>query len=618
LDSALNNIFLIWGEKELTKFVLNLSTNDLPCTVLNLCEKPIFRIDNIESDKIIFIDGKKIIYNDPLKFIMDYRDLIGTLSINLNSQYWLATNMASKNRFNSKLPLLLQQIEACSIVIGQNLNNLVIYRPDLAIISSLRAMIGRDEFNLIYSRWYVKKRLLIEKCHALATHLKSFIGLFYRLILIRLFFNNKFGVDLDLSKKTYALKTFFYPSTIDDNNDYAYHDPMFGRLPQFLSKSGNMIIITHIINNYKNCIEKINRHKHFTIIPIEYWLSTYRIVKSFFEMIFFPLRKKVPEFVSYRGMNVSGIIKLELYRKCNDISLQQYVFFGMMEAFFKTQHIDQYIYTYENNPWEKMSISAIRKISPLTKIVGFQHAVVPQSSVNVFSSDEEYNSMLFPDKIICVGQETIDIINQHSSQSIKALTIGCGLRYEYLQTLFRKSRNHIQKILVVPEGVSGVVPMLNYVIRELMNKQEYQITLRFHPSLTYEALKAELDYDLNKIDNIFLSKSSLQDDLKEHDLCIYWGSTVALEALSMGTPLIHYNMQTLLSYDPLFCCKYLKWTVTETDSLSNTIETINSMGQKEFSFQMEQALNYIRSYFYPVTEKNMQVFLCETDQQELN
>ena len=106
-----------------------------------------------------------------------------------------------------------------------------------------------------------------------------------------------------------------------------------------------------------------------------------------------------------------------------------------------------------------------------------------------------------------------------------------------------------------------------------------------------------------------ISGLSLEEDLFNADLCIYWGSTVALEALSMGIPLIHYNMQTKLSFDPLFRCNNLKWNVTNNDSLCELIETINSLSNKEYIWKTNQAKEYINRYFYPVNDNNMSKFL---------
>ena len=48
-----------------------------------------------------------------------------------------------------------------------------------------------------------------------------------------------------------------------------------------------------------------------------------------------------------------------------------------------------------------------------------------------------------------------------------------------------------------------------------------------------------------------------------------------------------YNNQTILSYDPLFRCKHIKWIITEDKSLRRVIESINYVSEAEYLYQVE-------------------------------
>jgi hypothetical protein len=285
------------------------------------------------------------------------------------------------------------------------------------------------------------------------------------------------------------------------------------------------------------------------------------------------------------------------------------VYYPLIVSFVKSANIVHYIHTYENNPWEKMAIAGIQDTLPSIKTTGFQQAVVPQASVNVFNSAEELVSMPLPDRILCVGQEPLNIINKYSESLQPNAGVSCGLRYKYLQYINAKPRKKIVKILITPEGVPSVLPMPNYVLDQLKHSHEYQLTFRFHQALPYKTVKAKYLFELDDITNATISEASLQEDLLSHDLCIYWGSSVALEALSMGMPLIHFDMQIYLSYDPLFRCKYLKWIVNNNVSLHDVIEIIDSMSDEEYDRQVFKAKKYIESYFYPVTDERLSKFL---------
>jgi len=110
--------------------------------------------------------------------------------------------------------------------------------------------------------------------------------------------------------------------------------------------------------------------------------------------------------------------------------------------------------------------------------------------------------------------------------------------------------------------------------------------------------------------NVSLSKNlSVKDDVESADIVIYWGSSVALEASMMGKPVIHFDSGTVLSYDPLFENTALKWTVTEKDRLLDIIDSIYALSDEEFCLQQQKARQYLRNYFYPVTENGLQKFV---------
>jgi hypothetical protein len=553
------------------------------------------------------LEESDLICQDSTAFLQDYRDLMNKLSTHMPFPIWWATNIASKNRFSSRIPILLQQIEVCAKTIASDFCSLIIYKPDFSIISTLKSLCIKSGMELSYVHGYVRYHLLKQRLRSIASLLKSCLQLIYRLTVLRLFYKSKLHQTSNLGIT--VLKSFFYEKSLDEKNGYSYKDPIFGRLPDFLANKYNLVILTDILGRYFQCIKKINLQKNFTIVPVEYWLSIKSILSSFFEVLISRLDKKMPDVIDYRGINVSAIFRTELYRKCNDIPLQQFLFYPLMQACSKSNKIQNYIQSCENYPWEKMALAGIREVKPNTKTIGFQHAVVPQASVNMFISSEEQKNMPLPQNIFCVGQEPLDIINIFSESTLNNIETSCGLRYEYLQKLEVKPRKKIQKILIAPEGLPNVVPMINYVLDQLKIRQEYRLTFRFHPNLPYEKVQKKFGFDLGTVANANVSQALLQDDLMNHDLCIYWGSTVSLEALSVGIPLIHYDTQTVLSYDPLFRCRHLKWTVTKYDSLPDVIEKINSLSNKDFFRQVNLAKEYIANYFFPVTDENLEKFI---------
>ncbi|MBM3252536.1 MAG: hypothetical protein FJZ11_07160 [Candidatus Omnitrophica bacterium] len=186
----------------------------------------------------------------------------------------------------------------------------------------------------------------------------------------------------------------------------------------------------------------------------------------------------------------------------------------------------------------------------------------------------------------------------------------CGLRFEYLFQVPLSQRKQSKNILVALEGIFGAYKVVNYVLRELAGDKQYRVRLRTHPLLPLKDFQNKLDYNFQEVPNFELSHgSSLTQDIEWSDVVIYWGSTVALEALSMGKPVIHFDTGSVLSYDPLFECNNLKWSVRENEPLKPVIEKITSLDEDDFIRRRNAAKEYLKQYFYPVTEENLNKFI---------
>ena len=66
--------------------------------------------------------------------------------------------------------------------------------------------------------------------------------------------------------------------------------------------------------------------------------------------------------------------------------------------------MESFLFTYENNPWERMCMMAVKSQAPQTKVTGYQHTVVPHASANMFISSHERGRLPMPDRILTVGE----------------------------------------------------------------------------------------------------------------------------------------------------------------------------------------------------------------------
>lgn len=266
-----------------------------------------------------------------------------------------------------------------------------------------------------------------------------------------------------------------------------------------------------------------------------------------------------------------------------------------------------------------MCIAALRQVSPKTHIIGYQHTIVSHASANMFMSRYEYGIMPIPDKVLTVGGVTRNIMERYGSFKKDFIRTSCGLRFEYIFNIKRLARKNTGNILVGLEGIKEVHKMVGYVLKELGGDKEYNVRIRTHPVLSWEYFRKSHGFDLAKYPNFHLSAGgSLKEDLEWADIVVYWGSTIGVEALNIGRPVVHYDIGSIFNYDPLFESSDLKWVVNEKMRLAATLDKIRKLNDEEFLSAWEKAKMYLSNYFYPINKENLAEFAKDSTEVTLS
>ncbi|MDP2652761.1 MAG: hypothetical protein Q8Q08_01895 [Candidatus Omnitrophota bacterium] len=540
-------------------------------------------------------------------FLRDYVNLIGELSSEFNSRLWWATELSSKNRFNSNLPFLLQKfLTAVRAVQREDGDTLVIAGAPWEIVPSLKKFLGHSKIScrVVMNRPWIELRLL-------AGWLKRILSVTRQILdnLGRWAAAQGLGSRIRRSLKDgpfYCLKTFIYDSSFDADGNYK--DAFFGPLVPFLEGEGKKVLIfANILGNYAGCVKKIAACGRPVIVPMEALASPFAIVADSLRALFYHVRSRKD--LRFFGQGVRDIVNNELKASYCRISPYQILHYGYTKSLLKAAKIETFALTYENNPWEKMCMTALREDSPQTKIAGYQHTVVPQASANMFISKEEEKLIPRPDVVLTVGEAPKEIIGRYSPSRTVPVHAAGALRYQYLFSLPPLPRVREKKLLLALEGIFDVYHMVNYAMGQLKGS-DWQVTVRTHPVLPLDAIRHKLACRPEDLPNFRLSQgTSLKEDMERSDAVMYWGSTVALEAAWAGKPVVHFNLQSVLSYDPLFECGAFKWVVTRNDSLPAALSAIHALDEPSFAAQRDSAKQYLQSYFHPVTPDSLRKFL---------
>jgi len=556
--------------------------------------------------------------------LRDYIEVVGMLGEwNGHASLWWMTDIASKNAYWSPLlrPLneLIRCLDAIETAKGKN-NPLFILNPLWPTLMALKRTASDNNWDLtmLFQPWsgIISKWLGKEKTWVLM--LRSALGTLREIARA----NRSFGRQhrsREKREQVYLIKSFVYPDAFRD--DGSYHDPFFGKLANYLAEelSGKIKVITVALgfNLKQDCYRKMKNLKGATVVPLEGILCYRDVIKGLcrlsWTMIFHPF--KVKGKAMFLGCDIADLLNELLNSGGWRISFFHYMHYAVGERLVKYYDIVACALTYEGNPWERAFIAGIRKSDPGTHIIGYQHTVIPQAAVNMFQSPREMDGIPLPDILLTTGEVPADILQKHGAFPKERIKVSCALRFQYLdgmqvQPRYRSDNHDKTRILVALCGVKETLPLLRYAIDQAHSFNHIDFLIRAHPVLPFEQLRQWVD-DVNILpSNIKISKgTAVMEDIMACDSVLYWGSSVALEGIRMGKPVIHFNQDDFLSYDPLFDLKDFKWVINSKDNIPDIMGQIDSIPDNTFKELRDRAHHYVISYHNPVSREAMSPFL---------
>ena len=546
------------------------------------------------------------------KFIQLYIDLIGKLGSKYNSIYWWVTQTSSKNQFGSKffenLFYFYIIINEIKLLQKKQKINMLIINSSKTIYQSLNKYCNENNIKITIHDIHIYN---ISK--NLFKKYKNILYFLYRkwkkIYLSHKYLKKIFNKNFQSNKKYYILKTWLYSRTINENNKY--HDSFFGVLPEYLiKKCKEIMIITDIIEDYHSNIKKIANNNDFFLITPEFFDKYSDPIRCIINI--YSNKIKINEKIDFEGFDISDILRAELneeYTK-NQI-LNDYMYKFYIEGMLNIVDIDTFTTTYENYPWEKMCFLTLKKRSPQTHIIGYQHAAICKASIMMNLSNYEKNIIPIPDKINTMGKISKDYLKKYGNYNGKNIKESCALRFEMPPPLKEIKKNKTYKILIALRGIPKVtIGLVNFIYDSLKDNKQYSIIMRTHPTLHINQFKDNLNFDIKSWKNLLMSTNkSVKKDIQESDIIIYEGSMLSIESLMMGKPVIHVELNDLLNSDPLFQCTSFKYTVDKKEDLIKKIRNIYQFSDDEYYKKQISARKYIDNYVYNITDERLNDFI---------
>lgn len=543
-----------------------------------------------------------------LDFEKEYVDFIGGLNRDYNSLHWWATTASYKGTFISNLCRTVFNYYCVTSLIKKQGRNYILINNDAVLNNSIKKFCGENGIDCILLD-PVKNRTGIAYLRRYVMSCVYFIcNGWVRKTLASVQLSEVIKKASKKDKPCYVIRSWLDSRSFLRGGEYK--DLYFGSLPGYLKQKGeNIIILGGILTGYREMVHKIRKAKNFTVMPQEYFIGYFDyfkiIILNFFN------KPKISKPVMFCGLDVTDFLRESLkkdyeYNEINKNLIHYYYIRGVL----KKIKVSVFLYPFENQSWEKMSIVAFKKHSPSTRLIGYAHSSFRPYLFGYLCSKKEEKSIPFPDKIITVGEEFRSILEKSGNYTNNVkISAGCALRYEHMLNRNSIKRNKYGKILVaLSMDIDYSLKLLKLLSDFLTTRDDYEVILRPHPFMLIDVILDKYNIKLHR--GFRISKGQrLEEDLKESIAVIYADTTSCMEALMCGVPVIYVDLKEQASLDPLFNINSLKWSISDKNELSTVIDNIHGMDDEEYLRKWSKAAIYLKRYFYPVEEKYMKEFI---------
>ena len=532
------------------------------------------------------------------------------------SAVWWLTDIASKNRFRSPLPthltILVRTIAACSMVrpvdrelcvlgiswpVAAALRNLgpdcVLREPPVGGGKRLARRVGamtREALGLARGAFASTRRILEARRR------------------------DSEPARTVPRREAWILQTFAYPSSF--TSDGEFQDPFMGRLAEFLRArlpAGTALQLVALgLGDRRECSRQMARTG--SPAPLERFMRPSDPWRCLVTLAVGRLRGfAIPSGLTFAGTDIAPLVRELLRQGGGHVPLFQALYEVAGRRIATRYDVVGCTMTYEGNPWERALTRGIRERCDRAVVIGYQHSVVPQAAAGVFTGNDEGGTLEEPDLVLTTGIEATKILQRYRQSGPGVQTAG-ALRYSYLRRVSRPPSHDgrpVARILVALEGVPEVVSLVKYAIEQATMNPGVEFRIRAHPVFPLDRLLSLIHLRASQLPSNVVESTGgpVVADVDESDLVLYWGTTVAVEAVHRGVPVVHYDRGDFLSYDPLFDLTALKWDASRGIDLVTILGQVDSLPPDERRNREALARQYVDRYFCAGDDEALAGFL---------
>ena len=403
--------------------------------------------------------------------------------------------------------------------------------------------------------------------------------------------------------------------TYADSNFRADRDSYFGNFARELSASNASISVVHLAyvqissRMFASSISKADKNIYASLFSE---LHLVDIACAFFQSLAASNRvDRYRPLPRLNGADFSDMIHAALLE---DIAKRGYfkhvLVHRAIRRLVKRRPGLQVIYPYENKSLEKMLLLAIREFSSGSRTVGYQHTSVTNRHTTLLFARGEADRSPLPDRIVTAGAITMNWLEENGNYPPGLIAAGVALRQAFPKIQsgrFPAEGSRTRLLFALSSSYFELERVATWIIEIHRASPEWKLAIRTHPEFPASLLPVAVQRELSAC-AANMSATPLAENLEWSDIVAYSSSTVALEALLIGRPVVHLDLDEFLDTDPTLGAAPNRWLAVSPAGLISVVKNILAQSDEEFLRLQRSARSYAESYLHPTSQSRLGAF----------
>jgi hypothetical protein len=538
------------------------------------------------------IGSQRISYSQLLPSVFsELRNQFIQWTAKLGSEYgdsldWWMTPLSGRNPMQTPIYLhicymdilfkhLLKDIEGECLIVCEDWSLLRALERQLANsgFSVRRPMFWQFDFGL--SKVISFARIGAMWCHA-------FIKMLYTWAIVRILLRHQRNQTISDSR------VVIIHTCVDEasfGKDGTFVDRYFGELPGWIARQGYQVKTIPWLFNLKRSLVSayswLSKNPENFLIP-ELYLNPIDCFKAAFSLL--RTGRVLQGSRYFKEYEVTHLMRRERLFNVSQARLMKFfLYIPFFERWKKSAGgCDVFIDMFENMPCERPMLRAIKKNSPQTLTVGYQHAPMPMELMGYSMTKSEWDAGIFPHRIITNGLANFDALSK-SDYPAGSIFPGPAFRYSYLfQQKHAENNSGKDKTVItvlLPMDIPAAVELIQVVLTaaKTISGNGLKVALKAHPMLDKDKLMRSSGMSVLPKEWHW-AVGSMQEQLSVTLIAIGMGTGALLDAAAASTPILCVGRELGFSFNPL---QYLadKYSICSSVSPDMFIETLENLIQ---------------------------------------